>query len=250
MSMTSNFNLSGYLRWNKIIVALVFLMVSCSDDQVVNSTLPDSQKYFPLKQGAWMIYQVDSTGYQTSNCQEQAVLLSYQLKEVVDSSFIDGTNEEAFRIMRYKRANASMPWQFINVWTAKLKNNSAERVEDNIRFVKLSFPVDSKVTWDGNAYNQYDEELYRYGQINQPYDMNSLHFNETAEVVQYRLDDTLIFKINKTERYAKNIGMIDKIMDSTYNYINCGQFLDTVTGIIRFRRSGISFRQRLISYGN
>jgi hypothetical protein len=231
-------------------LGMMMVLFSCADDQVVDSIQPESVNYFPLSSGSWIIYQIDSTGYQTSGCQEVKMSTRYQLKEEVDSSFLDGTNQLTYRILRYKRGNESLPWEFANVWTAKADNKSAQRVEENIRYIKMSFPVDSRTTWNGNAYNLYDEEIYRYGTIHTPYALNGLQFDSTAEVIQYRLDDSLIFKIDKTERYAKGVGLIYKIIDSTYNYINCGQFLDTSTGLTRFRKSGITYKQQILEYGN
>ena len=39
-----------------------------------------------------------------------------------------------------------------------LTTSRAEREEDNIRYIRLGFPISSTITWDGNAFNTLGEE--------------------------------------------------------------------------------------------
>ena len=56
-------------------------------------------------------------------------------------------------VKRYYRPAANMPWILGDVWTQKRTTNTAERVEENVRFIKMEFPVKDGGTWQGNAYN-------------------------------------------------------------------------------------------------
>ena len=43
--------------------------------------------------------------------------------------------------------------------------SSVEQVEENIRFVKMIFPLDELSYWDGNLFNHLGEQEYTVSQI-------------------------------------------------------------------------------------
>jgi len=44
-----------------------------------------------------------------------------------------------------------MPWLLKNVWYSVKTDKNVERVEENIRYIKLIFPIRNNAKWDGNA---------------------------------------------------------------------------------------------------
>ncbi len=182
---------------------------SCSKDTPTQSNKDVAgYRYFPMDTGHWVIYSVDSIVV-SSNLQ-YADTFHYRLKEYIPSSFIDNSGNLTQRIERYIWDDSLYIWNIENVWTANLHANDAEKVEDNIRYIKLSFPVSSSATWNGNALNSfYPEWDYSYTSIDQPATIGNLSFDSTLTVLQID-NSNLVYKHYGVERYAKGVGMIYK----------------------------------------
>jgi hypothetical protein len=139
----------------------------------------------------------------------------------MESVFVDNQGRNTSRIERYKRLNDTIPWMIKDVWYANLTSSTAEKVEEDVRFIKLIFPVRAGDTWDGNAFNTLGEETYTYGDVNTPYSTILFNFDSTVTVIQ-RDDTSAIRREYSIEVYAKHIGMIYK------KFISQG--LDPVSG--------------------
>ena len=156
------------------------LVVSCKHEVEAPSDVGYS--FFPAKTGSWIIYDVDSTEY--DGFTHTVKKYSFQLKEKVESVFQDNQNRETMRIERYIKENDSIGWVLRNVWISNLTNTTAERVEENLRFVKLTFPVAAGKTWDGNVYNTLGEQEYSMKNIDKPFSISGKTYDSTLTVVQ------------------------------------------------------------------
>ena len=204
----------------KLIVSIGILgmfLFSCKDDQVEPSIENNYAGYFPLETGFWIEYNADSVvdldEDDPFNLDTAIRAYTFQLREEIDSGFFDAEGEWAYRISRYRRLSDTLPWDFMNLWTAKITNTSAQRVEDNIRFVKLSFPINERKTWNGNAFNYYIEEDYLYADIHQPFSLGGFSFDSTVNVIQNDFTSN-VNRILKNEIYANHVGMVYKRQDS------------------------------------
>ena len=129
-----------------IFIGVIFL-IGCKKE---TTTVDLKSDYYPMNVGSWIIYDVDSIVY------DDFLQINYrhhfQLKEMITSSFTDGEGDLAYRLERYERDSATQTFNLKNVWQEKIKNNQAQKVEENQRFVKFIFPPQSNETWKGNAY--------------------------------------------------------------------------------------------------
>ena len=89
---------------------------------------------------------------------------------------------------------------------AQYVNNQAHKVEENIRYVKLVFPLKINLKWNGNAYNTNETQLYYIKELDSRWN----NFEKTCLVIQ-KEKESLVDKYYQTERYAKNVGLIEKI---------------------------------------
>jgi hypothetical protein len=226
-----------------LISSLVISLSSCKDDEVITPDNVSDHDYFPLITGKWIEYEVDSIVHEDVDDHlgiDSAILYyHFQIREEVDTTFIDGENDTAYVIARYRKDNDTLPWSLMGVGTAKLTSYSAQEVEENIRFVRLYFPISSNANWNGNAYNMYPEEEYSYEDLHETKQINSLNFNSTITVLQ---NDFLsnINRIYKKEIYALNTGLIFKQVDSV-NTLN--------TGLGTIILNGVEYRMNITSYG-
>ncbi len=190
-----------------LLTALLFLpMSSCKKDAPVDHF--SGYSYFPLQVGHTLIYQVDSIVKNEFNL---GVIdtFRFQIKEVVESFFTDMEGRQTARLERYKRANPAEPWIIYKVWTANLLSNRAEKKEDNITYIKLVFPPRLNLRWNGNAYNELEEQDYVITSIHTPEVVNGLAFDSVLTVLQAD-EDNIVFKKYELEKYAAGAGLVYK----------------------------------------
>jgi hypothetical protein len=201
-----------------LILLVVITFYSCSkdkDDEVV----PDiGHNYAGLEAGKYVVYDVDSIFYDDfTNTVDTSI---FQIKEVVDELFTDLEGEDAFKIIRYKKEKDSTNWVLQDVWNSKLTQTNFQKVEENVRLVKLVFPVRENVTWNGNSMNNQPEMRYQYTYIDQSEVIGGNSLTNVLKVLQYE-DINLISQELFEEKYARNVGMVyKKSMDLTRNNLS------------------------------
>jgi hypothetical protein len=195
--------------------------------------------YFPLETGQYLQYDVTDMTYSLSDA-PQAV--HYQVKEVVKEEFTDLTGKESYRIERSIRNQVADPWELDSVWTAQRTSINAIRVESNVPFVKLVFPLREKVKWNGNAFNNREEEEYQIKNLSKRYSVSGQDFDETLTVWQ-STDSSLVSQDKRMEVYARNIGLIyqEKVIVQFCSNSDC-----LGKGQIDF---GVKHIQKIIGYG-
>jgi hypothetical protein len=221
-----------------------FFLTSCKNETVEPAN-DDQYRYFPLTTGFWTEYAVDSIVHldiDDQNYVDTAIdTFHFNIREVIDTPFTDAVNETAYVIKRYTRNSDTLPWDFQNIFTAKLNTVSAQRVEDNIRFLRLQFPITSASMWNGNAYNYYPAEDYTYEDLYEQRTLNGLQFPSTVTVIQNDFV-SLINEVMKEEIYAKDVGLIYKQLDSI-------TFGNTSGGSI-FIRNGLEYKRTITGYNH
>lgn len=227
------------ITYTSVILFFISGIYSCKKD-AETTPVDIGYDYFPDQVGSFIIYQVDSIGQ--DDVVETRDTSRYLLKELVESIFIDNSGRPTMRIERYKKMYNpvvpydSMSWVISDVWTANRTTTTAEKVEENIRYIKLAFPVAKGKKWNGNAFNTLGEKEYETMSIDKPETINNLPFDSVITVRQYQ-QINIIEYINEEEKFAKHIGLIYKRRDSLYWG---GSPDDSI---------GYRFTQKIISYG-
>lgn len=226
--------LMRYLFSSFVLLSLTCIAISCEKD---NTADPDmGYDYFPYKIGDYRIYEVDSTYY--DDFLDSVIHTEKQIMEIVESGFPDAQGRPSLRIERYSRLSDSLSWVLSDIWFATLTNFQAERIEENIRFVRLTFPVRKFADWNGNAFNIYDAQTYEYVEVDEPYANLYFSFDSTLTVEQSYVFNLLEEK-NQYEVYARHVGLVYKKFKDVEK--------DFVTGEIV---SGTDYSYTLIEYGN
>ncbi|MEY2828373.1 MAG: hypothetical protein RIQ33_231 [Bacteroidota bacterium] len=201
------------MKKNILLLVVVLMVWGCKKKQV---NYDSKTEYFPLSVGNWIIYDVDSLVYDafTSTSYHH----NFQLKELVASSFVDATGEAAYILERYERDSTNHDFVFKNKWVQKNSTTKAEKVEDNLRFIKLVFPPLKNEVWKGNAYLQIDPNDertkfltdwdYKYTTVDEPATIGATKFDSTLTVLQH---DDYIVRLQKSyfkETFAKHVGLV------------------------------------------
>lgn len=197
-------------------ILLSFLtLFSCKKDRVEPS-IDLGVSYFPIETGNFIIYDVDSSFYDDFYIPTKIKNTRFLLKEKVQSLFYDNQNKLAARIERFVKHYDSttsyddIPWTLKNVWTMNATATSAERVEENVRFVKLVFPVALNKSWDSNNKNIYDNRLFSYKKVHQNESIGLIAFDSVLTTEYNDGNDILTQREYYEEKYAKNVGLIYK----------------------------------------
>lgn len=223
------------------IILLSFLMVfyvySCETSEGEPVYL--GVEYFGHAPGKWVIYNVDSTVY--DDFLGEIFHYNYQVMEVNAGFFTDSEGDESMRLERFWRPSENDNWRVKNIWSSKIISNKAFKTEENITYIKLAFPLRSgqggpENSWDGNAFNNKPEQIYRLLSLHEPMDMAGFLFDSTATVMQKDFI-TLIGEELQYEIFASNTGMIYK------RYIDLSKEVDGT--IVR----GVNYTYEIADFG-
>lgn len=186
------------------------LLVSCAKDEPAES-IDMGYDYFPTEVGTWVEYQVDSMW--RDDVVQVHDSLSYTLRVEVAEAYTDPGGRPSQRIKRYVRSGAG-DWIIRDVWTATRDNRIAELTEENKRKQKLAFPARNAMRWDCNVFNTDAEQEIRIEEAGQPWAVNGLSFTNTL-VVRNTVPANLVVRRDLEERYAKGVGMVEKLQVET-----------------------------------
>ncbi len=242
-------------------VAVVFTSVisSCKKDAAPKPDL--GYNYFPGQVGRYIVYNVDSTYY--DDFADSSRNYKFQLKEKIQSVFSDNQNRPAIRLERYvKYYNPSIPysnmqWQLRNVWVENITATTAEKVEENIRYMKLAFPVKENQNWNGNAQNTNDPWNYSYAFYDLPRTLGGIHFDSVLQVNQHN-ELSLIDQVYYEEKYARNVGLVYKrVIDigsqppdyTSQPYANDSLAAFFAIPILQRADSGVNYTWTVTAYG-
>jgi len=218
-----------------IITAAILIAVSgCKK----SSDLPSEDmgySYFPYEPGDYLIYDVDSTYY--DDFYDTVFNLKFKIKEYYESYFYDSQGRLSIRIERWYKWNDTTDWFLRDVWYSTLTPSLADRTEENVRLTKLVFPVRNHTEWDGNAFNIYDREYYEYEDPDESMSIGTFTFDSTV-IVAHAPTPNLVESVNKTEIYARNVGLVYKYFLDISKDIFTGDTLN-----------GTQYTWTLIEYG-
>lgn len=179
---------------------------SCKKDSTL-APEPFYRNYFPNQAGTYIIYACDSIIYDDFN--QSVDTNSFLIKEYYQSVFTDNSGREAIRIERWKKPADTLSWFLKDVWYCVKTDAQVEKVEEDVRYVKLVFPVRDGVEWNGNALNALDERTFTMKDVHQSYSTGAMNFDSTVTVVNTD-PSNLVSEYRSTEIFAANVGMIYK----------------------------------------
>jgi len=236
---------------------LGFLLLLGSCTEVEDTYQPvSSNQYYPLQVGNSWTYAVDSIVFRPELVVEVDSVHLFLREEVVDT-ILDNNGYPWFEIEQFERYAIGEPWIYKQTLTATIQDAQALRVENNLRFIKLVFPVATFQQWDGNVFfdpativrvggetiEMFKDWDYQTTEIdgqflfqnNQPIDSTITVVNADSE--------NLIELRRVTERYSPGIGLVYRELE-----ILDTQDLDPTKGWRDKAEKGFILRQTLIDY--
>lgn len=207
------------MRKSLFLLAFIVFFAQCKKQE--NNEVFLGKEYFPLTVGHWQTYDVDSVVISDFSDPVSFDTFSYQIRESLESSFLDLNEEENIRIEEYKKYE-NTGWFINNIFSAKATDFNIQKVENDLRFIKFVFPVIENTNWNGNIYldvideptlefydtDKYDWD-YEYTEVNVSMDIGNFTFDSCVVITQID-EENLFEKKYSTEIYAKNVGLVFK----------------------------------------
>ena len=162
--------------------------------------------YFPLQRGTFHVYDVKEVRYNGSG---QPLESRYQLLTEVTDSF---PSEGGYRyvIHRSMRQTEAETWQALDTWSVRKDDHQVVVTEGNTPYVKIRFPLKEGNTWDGNVFNSQGADDYTLRDVEAPASFGGASFEKTITVEQEINDDKIVFRDERKEVYAQDVGLVYK----------------------------------------
>ena len=211
-------------------LAIVALATACTNKKTELESIPLAE-YFPQRVGKTITYLLDSTV--TTTFGADTTVRSYRVKDTWAATITDGLGRPSFRVERtISNAAGTTPYTpNATFMSTQVKDDWVEWQENNLRFMKLRFPVLEGFSWKGNSFietSTFNSPVrylagweYRYTNVGAPLTLNGKTYDHTITILQR---DEVIpegpFNRNvykqwnySVEIYARGVGLIYKNFD-------------------------------------
>ena len=209
-----------------IIVSALLTAAGCKQDMDHTKLSPYLYDYIPTDVGHSVIYDVDSISYSydatQSGGQQVYDTVYYQIKETVLDTFYDASGYLHYGIAVYKRYDTTQPFSSFTyqAWQWTLNSTTFQSDENDLNFVKLTFPPIAGNTWQGNSYLPANDTIYdtyyvyngwtyTYTSVNKPSNVNGHNFDSTVVVSDVN-NQNKVQDVFCTETYALHVGLVFK----------------------------------------
>lgn len=202
------------------ILPTIFIFVfltSCNEKVDVTPEIL-GQDYYPISIGQYRIYDVEEIIYKLAAFDTS----HYQLRETIFDSLVSA-DQITYLIRRDKRNNAQEQWTSDSVWTATRTENYLAISENNVPFMKLTFPIESGREWDGNSLNTKSEIIYYYtGTTEQLID--SISLDNHIRLIIEDIEPNIVNQDERSEVYVRDIGLVQKhYMTLKFCTVDCNE---------------------------
>lgn len=203
---------------------LLFSLSSCQPDEPPFINM--GMDYYPLEIGKYRIFKVDSVIYDQVDTGTVRITNSIYVKEELTDTLRDNLGNLVYTLERFEKPTLNDSWRLRDVYGVGLMDYELHTMEENLRFIKLKFPVGVHLeAWNGNVYIDenttvevagerikiFKQWLYEYSEVDEFMQVQNLSFDSTLTVIQANDENRITYRYSK-ESYAKGVGMIKKEM--------------------------------------
>lgn len=189
-----------------LIVAIILLPACENDREQVRPPEPYIQHrdYAFLEKGLRLTYQLDSIVY--NNFNNTIDTTSYRVVHKFKEKLTDSGDIEQYLI---KRKVFKPNGEFLGaaLYRSRLTSNEYQVFINNQRDLRLKFPLSANASWNGNAYNNLDSQIYKVKAIHESATVLGNSYDSTL-LVQEKYEENLIRLNAQKTRYAKDVGRI------------------------------------------
>lgn len=219
------------------LLIILSILSSCNETKEIGPEVL-GYDFYPINAGEYKIYDVKEIRYQISGFDTSY----YQLRETIFDS-IPALDQITYLIRRDIRASESEEWESDSLWTATRTANYLSITENNIPFIKLTFPVTLGREWDGNSLNSRGEVTYYYQTLENPA-IDSVSIDNHIRVIIENIEENVTGIDLKSEVYVRDVGLVEK------DYLTYKKCTSSDCGEIGQIIAGRALKQTLIEINN
>lgn len=219
----------------------IILLIACKESNLNTDLIPVGYDFYPANNGIELTYSV--TEIVIDEPSDRYDTTEYELKTVFTKAAKTPADSMRYFIERYIKPNGQQTFKIKDVWELNKHPRSVVLYEENIPYIKLSFPVATGTNWDGNAMNINAEQDYEITEIAENINFGPFSFDSVATIIQAD-NESSIDKNFAQEKYAKGVGMIEKEIIDVYANLDPGQTKPIMERI----STGYIYKQKLISH--
>ncbi|OYU96120.1 MAG: hypothetical protein CFE21_06835 [Bacteroidetes bacterium B1(2017)] len=185
---------------------MVSILFSCKKTEVKDELLDLGYSYYPLDSGWVKMYSVDSISFNdnTGKIDTFQFLLLEENNGLISAQ---GLNQHV-EITRKVLFKNSLVWEPRTSLFAIQTNSNLQVVSDNIRLVKIVFPIGSVLNWNGNQYTNLGKRTFFMQNLGFSFSNQDTVFNNCIQV-QEALANNAIEEVLIRSVYCKGIGLVD-----------------------------------------
>lgn len=199
---------------------LLGLSLAC-ERQVEANPIAYGYEYFPLQVGQSWEYQVDSIIFDPAGTGTRVDSIRLWAREIVADRYISAGGDTIYRIERYERYDTAQPWAIRKVLAQWRTPRQAFRQEDNLKLIKLIFPIEKGSRWNGTRHIAPGQRVVVAGEVlemfkgwqsqildsEQSFSTPAANFTD-AIVVSHADASNLIEHRYQREAYARQVGLV------------------------------------------
>ncbi len=147
-----------------LLAGLLSLSFACERKTEVNP-IAYGYEYFPLQVGQSWEFQVDSIIFDPAGTGTSVDSIGLWAKELVADRYITAAGDTVYRIERYERYDTTEPWAIRKVLAQWRTARQAFRQEDNLKLIKLIFPIEKGRRWNGTRHIAPEQRVVVAGEV-------------------------------------------------------------------------------------
>lgn len=226
------------LRLSLILLLSVIMVVTSCKKTIHFSSTPGysgelTDFWTTLQVGKYVTYRLDSLNFYFYG--QLDTITSYLAKDSIEDTVTDAAGNLNYLVVRYLSDTTGSSWVTNETYMVTASTQNIEMTENNLRFIKLAWPMDNGFSWSGNSFLPYapyqnyfifsdDSHLtlsnwaYTYQNVDNAFTTSpgGLTFDSTISVLQ--VNDSINVPITNPnafasrtywlETYAKHIGLV------------------------------------------
>lgn len=212
------------LIYSLLLVFASLVLLNCNREKQI--VVPHTLEIFPLETGKYRITYVRDTTFTTAG-RDKGLADVFFKKEVIADSEEDLLGRPISAIQVFRSDSFLYPdydFKASRVYTQYLEPQAtgdyyAERIEENQRYLVLKFPAFEGVRWNGNQFNNFGAQEFKYHTIDTNVVIRGITYESCVMVVQKADTNNFISDKFAYEIYAPGIGLVKKY---DYTIVNDG----------------------------
>lgn len=215
------------IRFTLLFGCVILSLQSCKDESTIEDFQVDfGYEYSPIAIGKYWDYQVDSTTYDIGTSENIIVLNSTTyVREMITDTLTDNIGRLAYKVERSERSSLDGAWEVKDIWMTVRTEQQLERLEENLRFVKMVFPIKTGLAWDGNQFIDETTAItvagetievfksweYEVDFVGEPVAVSNELYDDAVQIIQADNENLIELRYSK-EQYVRDIGLVYKEM--------------------------------------